>query len=305
MNRPFLLPGLLILSLSACGVREADDKRLIYEVHPQEGQDTEAVVQQTIASLHRRLEEFGYPGATIRPEGDTRVSVELPEEDLERVRNLLNETGLLEFRFVRFPETGGAPSLETIHQHYAGEVPADIAILEGEVQRLYGGSGPEGRGSGKGQGKAAGKLYYGVEIEPVISSPDFESARPSLGEDGSPIVEFRLTPEAVGRFARVTSESIGSTLAIVLDGRVISAPKLTSPIEGPHGVIAGNFTRVDAEHLASLLNAGALYAPITRVDEYEPEPLEGEASFIYVVLVFLIPAVFFMGLYTFLMLRKR
>ena len=65
------------------------------------------------------------------------------------------------------------------------------------------------------------------------------------------------------RFGEATASSIGQRFAIVLDGKVISAPVIRSAITGGSGMISGSFTPESANDLAVLLRAGALPAPLT------------------------------------------
>jgi preprotein translocase subunit SecD len=76
----------------------------------------------------------------------------------------------------------------------------------------------------------------------------------------------------------VTTENVGRPFAIVLDGKVISAPRILSPITGGSGQISGRFTVEDANKLAILLRAGALPAKLTIVEERTVGPGLGQDS---------------------------
>ncbi len=76
----------------------------------------------------------------------------------------------------------------------------------------------------------------------------------------------------------MTTENVGRPFAIVLDGKVISAPVIRSPITGGTGVITGNFTVDEANNLAILLRAGALPAKLTVVEERTVGPGLGQDS---------------------------
>ncbi|RYF92236.1 MAG: protein translocase subunit SecD, partial [Caulobacteraceae bacterium] len=79
---------------------------------------------------------------------------------------------------------------------------------------------------------------------------------------GQTVVAFRMNGEGAKRFGSVTSNNIGRPFAIILDGKVISAPNINSAITGGQGIITGNFTVQSANELAILLRAGALPAPL-------------------------------------------
>ena len=76
----------------------------------------------------------------------------------------------------------------------------------------------------------------------------------------------------------MTSENVGRPFAIVLDGKVISAPRILGPITGGSGQITGNFTVEQADNLAVLLRAGALPAKLTVVEERTVGPGLGQDS---------------------------
>ena len=72
---------------------------------------------------------------------------------------------------------------------------------------------------------------------------------------------------APGPSLRITEDNVGNPFAIVLDGKVLSAPVIREPITGGAGQISGNFTVQQASDLAALLRAGALPAPLTVIEE--------------------------------------
>ena len=76
----------------------------------------------------------------------------------------------------------------------------------------------------------------------------------------------------------MTSENVGKLFAIILDGKVISAPRILSPITGGSGQISGRFTVEAANNLAILLRAGALPAKLTIVEERTVGPGLGQDS---------------------------
>src|SRR5262249_48744108 len=85
-------------------------------------------------------------------------------------------------------------------------------------------------------------------------------------QTGRPIVQFRFNSQGARRFGDISSQNIGRRFAIVLDGKVISAPVIQTAITGGSGQITGNFTEETANDLAILLRAGALPAPL-KVEE--------------------------------------
>jgi preprotein translocase subunit SecD len=101
-----------------------------------------------------------------------------------------------------------------------------------------------------------------VKTVPVVSGVDLKNARPAPDENNRPAVSFTLSTDAGRRFGTFTSQNIGRLLAIVLDGRIQSAPRIDGKIT-TDGRIYGNFTQQEAQDLALILRSGAL---LTRMD---------------------------------------
>ncbi|NLG72453.1 MAG: protein translocase subunit SecD, partial [Chloroflexi bacterium] len=95
---------------------------------------------------------------------------------------------------------------------------------------------------------------------------------------GNFVVDFSLTPEGSRIFSDYTSRHVGSYLAIVLDGRVISAPAINEPITGGAGMISGNFTYETANALAVQLRYGSLPIPLKVVETRTVNPRLGADS---------------------------
>ncbi len=102
--------------------------------------------------------------------------------------------------------------------------------------------------------------------------------RASSQQTNEPIVSFRFNSNGARRFATATQQNVGKPFAIVLDNKVISAPRINEPITGGSGQISGIFTVESANNLAILLRAGALPAPLTVVEERTVGPGLGQDS---------------------------
>ena len=97
--------------------------------------------------------------------------------------------------------------------------------------------------------------------EPVMSNKDVANAKANVtamyGEE-TYLIEVNLTGEGTKKFAQITKDNIGKDLAIVIDGKVIMAPKIQTPILDGRCQIHGRFTRAEAEDMALKINAGLL-----------------------------------------------
>jgi protein-export membrane protein SecD len=80
---------------------------------------------------------------------------------------------------------------------------------------------------------------------------------------GAPIVGLQFNPEGAKMFEEITKANVGKTIAIYLDGQIISAPTVNEAITGGQAVINGTFTPEEARQLVGRLNSGALPVPVT------------------------------------------
>ena len=97
-----------------------------------------------------------------------------------------------------------------------------------------------------------GEIDYLVETKPVLADANFAEVTAGFDQyTGTPVVDFRLTEEAAHRFAEITRDNIGRAMAIVIDGKVVSAPVIQSEIGGGVGVITGSFSDAEVKDLVA------------------------------------------------------
>jgi protein-export membrane protein SecD len=113
----------------------------------------------------------------------------------------------------------------------------------------------------------------------IISGENLIDAQPRMdNETNETIVSFTLDRVGAKRFAKATTTGIGKKLAIVLDGKIISAPVVQDAIISGSGQISGGFTFQTATDFALLLRSGALPAPMNIIEERTVGPDLGEDS---------------------------
>jgi SecD/SecF fusion protein len=207
-------------------------------------------VDQTIEVLRRRIDSLGTVEPNIQRQGADRVLVQVPGlQDTQRLKDLLGTTAKLEFRLVADP----------------GYNPSDVDMLN-EYER-----------DAKNSERVIGT--YPVEKRVMVQGEDLTDAQAGFdSRNGEPVVNFRFNIRGGQRFGEVTSQNVGKPFAIVLDGKVISAPRILGPITGGSGQISGRFTVQQANDLAVLLRAGALPAKLTVVEERTVGPGLGQDS---------------------------
>jgi preprotein translocase subunit SecD len=217
----------------------------------------EAVVQAR-QTIERRVNELGVTEPSIAQQGANgdQILVQLPGvTDIERAKEIIRSTGLLELKIV---EQGPAPTSEALMTN--GQVPAGMEIVPG-----VGGPGD------------AGTVHYLVRKAAAVTGTDLRNARPSLDENNQPAVSFTLSNEGGRKFGKVTGENVGRQLAIILDGRVQSAPRIESRIQS-EGRITGSFTQEEVQNLSLILRSGALPASLTYLQERTIGPSLGADS---------------------------
>ena len=130
------------------------------------------------------------------------------------------------------------------------------------------------------------KLFFEDGIEQavvskriILSGDNLLDAKPRMdNQTNQTVVSFTLDRIGAKRFGKATSTGIGKKLAIVLDGKIVSAPVIQSAILGGSGQISGDFTFQSATDLALLLRSGALPAPLNIIEERTVGPDLGQDS---------------------------
>jgi len=199
-------------------------------------------LNQALEIVRRRIDEVGTNEPNIVKRGNDRILVELPGlDDPMRVKNLLGKTANLTFRFVteNSEETFGSEKLPF-------EDGSDEVIVSKRI---------------------------------VLSGDNLLDAKPKMdNQTNQTVVSFTLDRVGAKRFGKATTSGIGKRLAIVLDGKIISAPVIQDAIVGGTGIITGNFTFQSATDLALLLRSGALPAPLNIIEERTVGPGLGQDS---------------------------
>ncbi len=92
----------------------------------------------------------------------------------------------------------------------------------------------------------------------VLTGKDLKDARTQVDQGKRPLVAMEFTDDGAKKFADLTTKYVGQQIAIMLDGKVLTAPTVNEPITGGKAVITGNRSVEEAEHLSILLRSGSL-----------------------------------------------
>ncbi len=263
------------------------------------GDTTKDQMNKAKEIISRRVNALGLTEPVVQVQGNNRILVEMPgESNPDRLISVIGSTAQLQFRKVEQVLSPGTAD-------YDNTPVTDTSVTGPQAQENLKNSeivlefSPDGSTSSQ-------PLKY--KLGPTLLTGDIiKDAQASVdSEKGGYQIQFDLTDVAAPQFAQVTQSLIGQQLAIVLDYRVESAPRVDSAIENGSGVITGSFTQQQARDLALVLRLGAL--PV----QFQPEPIRKEvisptlgrdslnkgliAGLIGLVLVALFMLVFYRGL---------
>ena len=212
---------------------------------------------------HRQLVHFGYIGDEI-PEGEYRFRIE--KDSMARFNMLLERPDIRSFLPVDLMIAIDAK-------------PDQIALRQNfEVFD-----------------------FYALKKDPELTGDVITDARATFDPTtNAPVVSMQMSSEGADEWARITGANLKKRVAIVLDGRVYSAPVVQAKITGGNSQITGMANTEEAHLLEIVLKAGALKAPIKVIEERVVGPSLGEDSIksgVYASIVAAILVVLFMLLY--------
>jgi preprotein translocase subunit SecD len=209
-------------------------------------------VDQSLEVMRKRIDTLGTKETDISKQGQERIKVEVPGlQDAKALRDIIGKTAKLEFKL-----TAENISPEDVT---AGRLPPGVEAL------------PSVENSANLIPVSVSSILTGENLIDAKAEPDTQNG------NGYQIA-FRLDTLGARKFGKITTENIGKPFAIILDGKVLSAPTIQSAILGGSGVITGNFTPESATQLAGLLRAGALPAKLSIIEERTVGPSLGKDS---------------------------
>ena len=209
-------------------------------------------IEQSIEIIRRRVDETGVKEPTIQRQGVDRIIVQLPGvSDPERIKQLIGKTAKLTFHMVQ----------QAVQTRAQATRKRETRLLP-DIEEL--------------DGKPVG--WYVLTGRPLVSGEQLTDARQAYDQYNLPSVNLTFNFSGAKKFAEVTSTNVGRRFAIVLDGKVLTAPVIREAIPGGSAQISGSFTVQSAQDLSVLLRAGALPAPLTVLEERTVGPGLGADS---------------------------
>jgi protein-export membrane protein SecD len=216
------------------------------QIAPTEVAITERATQAigtAIEVIRRRLDPDGTKEVAVQRQGRDRILVQQPgvetEKELEEIRLRLRQAARMTFHLVH--------RTMTAEEARTSGVPLGYRVVP---------STDEGGG------------FELIQDRPMLSGEQLSRASAAFdSQTNQPIVAFSFKPSAAKIFGDITTKNRGYRFAVVLDGRVITAPVIQTEILGGTGQISGRFTVEETTRLATLLTSGALPAKLTVVEE--------------------------------------
>ncbi|MCJ7829785.1 MAG: protein translocase subunit SecD [Desulfobacterales bacterium] len=210
---------------------------------------------QALETIRNRIDQFGVSEPDIRLQGEKRILIQLPGiRDTQRAKELIGRTAQLEFKLL--DETND------VNAALQGTVPPGDEVLyqireDRETKRVV-------------------KTPYLVKKRALLTGAYLTDAKVQIDSQYTePYVSIDFDKKGANLFAKITEENVRKRLAIVLDGKVYSAPVIQEKITGGKARITGSFTPEEARDLAIVLRAGALPAPVKIIEERTVGPSLG------------------------------
>ncbi len=205
----------------------------------QKNEMTQDALARSIEIVRRRIDALGTKEPSIQSQGGKYILIQLPGVDNpEHIKGLIGQTAKMTFHLVN-----ENVSAEQIASGRAPSGTQFLPMMDAPNQLV--------------------PVYSRVEV----SGESLKDSQADFDQNNMPVVTTAFDATGARKFAKLTTEHVNERFAIVLDGRVLSAPTIREPIPGGRGQISGGFTLQGAKDLAVLLRSGALPAPLQVIEE--------------------------------------
>lgn len=218
----------------------SDDKTLTlaYSEKAKEEMVQDALAR-SIEIVRRRIDALGTKEPSIQSQGGKYILIQLPGVDNpERIKELIGQTAKMTFHLVNENVTQ-----EQLASGHAPKGTEFLPFMEAPDQKI--------------------PVYTRIEV----SGESLKDSQADFDQHNMPVVTTTFDATGARKFAKLTTDHVNERFAIVLDGKVLSAPTIREPIPGGRGQISGGFTLQGAKDLAVLLRSGALPAPLQVIEE--------------------------------------
>jgi preprotein translocase subunit SecD len=214
----------------------------------------DSAMSTAVEVIRKRIDALGTREPTIIREGTDRIVVQVPGlKNPQAVKDLIGKTAKLEFKLVDVSAD-------------AAQVAQGIAPPGDEIV-------PYDPSAKSPVPALAVKRLGGIKGDQLTNAQQSNNS-----QTNEPVVEITFDQQGGAKFAKLTAENVGKPFAIILDGKVLSAPNINEPILGGQAQISGSFSVASANQLAIALRSGALPVDLKVVEERTVGPDLGADS---------------------------
>ena len=199
------------------------------------------ILERVTEIIRNRIDEFGVQEPLVSGLGKDKIVIQLPGvTDRQRAIGIVGKAAHLEFKLA-------SDNPELLRGARGGIIPDGYDYKRVETDG--------------DQDKVL------VRKDAVLTGTHLKDAAVGFDEYGQALVQLEFDSQGAKIFEKVTSRHVGTRLAIILDGKIHSAPVIREPIPNGKAQITGNFTDEEARDLALVLRAGSLPAPVKIIEE--------------------------------------
>ena len=223
---------------------------------------TPETLNSVMGVLSNRVDGLHVSEPLIQQKGDNQIVIELPGVTSDEAIQLLQSTAMLEFRQFNSVQNTRHP-MAKYRETVAPDPQTGVEVY----------SFTDSKGNDV-------KPETIIQESPLILTGAYlKSESRADYENGRPVVKLSFTTEGKKIFGDFTRSHTEEFLAIILDGKILSVPKINEPILDGQAVISGGFKSLeDAQRLADLLNAGSLPVPLKIVQQQTVEATIGKVA---------------------------
>ncbi|PAF48179.1 protein-export membrane protein SecD [Helicobacter sp. 12S02634-8] len=216
-------------------------------------------ISQAISTIRNRLDQFGLAEPSVTQQGQEDILVQLPgiktAQEEQRARDLISKSAHLQMMAVDEDRNARVQTMSDLEAQKYGDVILPFASNSGE----------------------AGEKIL-LKAIPILDGNMLTDAQVVYDQDHQPVVSFTLDSQGAKIFGDFSGANVNKRMAIVLDGKVYSAPVIRERIGGGSGQISGGFSVEQASDLAIALRSGALIAPMQVLEKRSVGPSLGQDS---------------------------
>lgn len=248
-------------------------------------------VEGALEIMRSRIDARGVSEPLIRMQGEERIEISLPGvANPDQAKKLIASTARVAYH-IHDPageagrltqeanrEFGEYLKLTTEFQRQEFIRKLETKLKFPKTLGLY--LSYDKRPNAKGVSELTATEFLALDNQPVLTGDQmsrnvYATVDP---ERGNYLVSFELTAAGADTFGKVTTENKGKLIAILIDNKIRSAPRINEPILGGRGQISGSFSAQEANDLALIIKEGALPVPMAIVEERSVGPTLGQEA---------------------------